>query len=79
MSGRTSEAAGLSQQEGAPGHKEKQSRLQQWEVPQLGELGHVITTELVKGQNKSARNVTQICTNTMIIHSVAEASATDSQ
>lgn len=43
----TCEPAGLSQQERAPGHQEKQSCLQQREVPQLGELGHVIK---IKGQ-----------------------------
>lgn len=37
----TCEAAGLSQQEGAPGHEEEESRLQQWKAVQLGELGDV--------------------------------------
>ena len=37
----TGEAAGLSQQEGAPGHEEEEGRLQKGEVSQLGELGHV--------------------------------------
>lgn len=41
----TCEPAGLGQQEGAPGHEEKQSRLKQGEVPELGELGHVMATE----------------------------------
>lgn len=38
---RTCEPAGLRQQESAPGHEEEESRLQQGEVPQLRELGHV--------------------------------------
>ena len=41
----TCEPAGLSQQEGAPGHEEKERCLQQREVSQLSELGHVIKTE----------------------------------
>lgn len=41
----TCEPAGFSQQERAPGHEEKQSCLQQGEVPQLGELGHVIKSK----------------------------------
>lgn len=45
MHGYTCEPAGLSQKKGAPGHEEKQSRLQQGEVSQLGELGHVMKTE----------------------------------
>lgn len=45
MHGCTCEPAGLSQKKGAPGHEEKQSRLQQGEVSQLGELGHVMKTE----------------------------------
>lgn len=34
-------ATRFSQQEGAPGHQEEQAGLQQWELPQLGELGDV--------------------------------------
>ena len=37
----TCEAAGLCQQERAPGHEEKEGRLQQGEAVQLGELGDV--------------------------------------
>lgn len=37
----TCEAAGFSQQEGAPGHEEEERRLQQREAVQLGELGDV--------------------------------------
>ena len=37
----TGEAAGLSQQEGAPGHEEDEPCLQQREAAQLGELSHV--------------------------------------
>lgn len=37
----TCEAAGLGQQKGAPGHEEEESRLQEWEAVQLGELGDV--------------------------------------
>ena len=37
----TCEATGLRQQEGAPGHEEEEGRLQQLEIPQLGELGDV--------------------------------------
>lgn len=37
----TCEAAGLGEEEGAPGHKEEEGRLQQREAVQLGELGDV--------------------------------------
>lgn len=37
----TCEAAGLGQQEGAPGHEEEQGRLQQREISQFGEFGQV--------------------------------------
>lgn len=37
----TCEAAGLCQQERAPGHEEEEGRLQQREAVQLGELGDV--------------------------------------
>lgn len=43
--GHTCEPTGLGQQEGAPGHEEKQGRLQQREVPQLRKLGHVIKND----------------------------------
>lgn len=39
----TCESTGLSQKKGAPRHEEKESCLQQGEVPQLSELGHVMT------------------------------------
>ena len=48
----TCEAAGLGQQERAPGHEEKKSRLQQGEVSQFSELGHVIKTES-QGRNEN--------------------------
>lgn len=50
----TCEPAGLSQQEGAPGHEEKQSCLQQREVPEFGELGHVTKTESQGAKQKLA-------------------------
>lgn len=50
----TCETTGLSQQECAPRHEEEQSCLQQLEVPQFGELGHVQTT--VKEFNKILQN-----------------------
>lgn len=37
----TCESAGLSQQEGAPGHEEEEGGLQQREVMQLSEFGDV--------------------------------------
>lgn len=37
----TCEAAGLGEEEGAPGHEEEEGRLQQWEAVKLGELGDV--------------------------------------
>lgn len=40
----TCEATGLCKQECAPRHEKEQSRLQQLEIPQLSELGHVETT-----------------------------------
>lgn len=40
----TCEATGLCKQECAPRHEKEQSRLQQLEIPQLSELGHVEMT-----------------------------------
>lgn len=42
---RTCEPAGLRQQKGAPGHEKEERRLQQGEVPELRELGHVTKIE----------------------------------
>lgn len=50
----TCEAAGLGQQECAPGHEEEQSRLQQLEISQLSELCYVRST--VKEFNKTLRH-----------------------
>lgn len=66
MCGRTCEPTGLSQQEGAPGHEEKQGRLQQREVPQLRKLGHVIQKRSSRSKTESrhaTHSVTQTCTD----------------
>jgi len=51
----TCEATSLCQKEGAPGHEEEQSRLQQLKVLQLGELGHV--TRESQGQSNGTHVV----------------------
>lgn len=43
----TCETPGFSQKEGAPGHQEEQTCLQQLELTQLGELCHVRLLSLV--------------------------------
>lgn len=48
----TCETAGLSQQKRTPGHQEKESRLQQREVSQLGELRHVRKNQVKEKKQK---------------------------
>lgn len=62
--GFTCEPAGLGQQEGAPGHEEEESRLQQGKVPQLSELGHVMKSQ---GAEQEAAQTQSTCSVEMEI------------